>query len=372
MKQLVGACFLLMVVCGCADMRRRSVSSAGEPFETMLAAASPTHPRQTEGDVVVLKDGTLLAAWSDFSGRGEDHATAEISVAKSTDGGRTWTPPFTLQPNIGKQNVMSVSFLRSRSAREILFFFLVKNSASDLKVYVRRSSDEARTWSEPVVVTPGSGYHIMNNARVLQLRSGRILCPVCWCEDVSRRGSPLRNVMFFSDDGGRTWTRGRGLVDCPKRGAMEPGVVELKDGRVLQVIRTQMGQIWFSFSADAGDTWSEAVPSGIVAPESPSTIARLPGRGELLLIQNPSIERGISAIKSRTPLVARISGDEGKTWSNAKVIEPTPEFTHAYTSVTFDHGRALLTYWVAPSTNWTPMSLKFKSIPLDWFRGEDQ
>ena len=194
-----------------------------------------------------------------------------------------------------------------------------------------------------------------------------MFCPVSWSEDVSQRALPLRNVIFFSDDDGRTWTRGKGMVDCPKRGAMEPGVVELKDGRVLQVIRTQMGQVWFSFSTDSGDTWSVAVPSGITSPESPSTIARLPGGGELLLIHNPNIERGVSAIKSRTPLVPRISQDEGLTWSDPKVIEPSPHFIHAYTSVTFDRDRALLTYWVAPSTNWTPISLRFRSISVDWF-----
>ncbi len=367
MMRATCAGFLILVMAGCADMRQKP-SSQSEPFDTILAAASAEHPRQTEGDIIVLKGGTLLAAWSDFSGRGADHSTAEISAAKSSDGGQSWGARFNLQPNIGKQNVMSVSFLRSKISGDILFFFLVKNSNSDLKVYMRRSRDEARTWTEPTVVTPGPGYHIMNNARAVQLRLGRILCPVCWSEDIARSGSPLRNLMFLSDDDGRTWRRGKGMVDCPKRGAMEPGVVELRDGRVLQIVRTQMGQIWNSFSADRGDTWSKAQSSGITAPESPSTIARLPGDGELLLIHNPGTERGISAIRSRTPLAARISRDEGKTWSPSKVIEPSLDFTYAYTSVTFDHGRALLTYWVAPSTNWTPMSLKFKSIPVNWFR----
>jgi sialidase-1 len=369
MKPSLGLYCLTLLLVGCADARWHG-SAGDESFERILAPASAERPRQTEGDIVVLRDGTLLAAWSDFSGQGQDHSTAVISAARSLDGGRAWGPPYTLQPNIGKQNVMSVSFLRLRGSRDILFFFLVKNSATDLKVWLRRSSDEARSWSEPLVVTPGPGYHIMNNARVIQLRSGRLLCPVCWCENIARAGSTLRNLMFASDDQGRTWTRGGGMVECPKRGAMEPGVVELKDGRVLQVIRTQMGQIWFSYSKDEGDTWSVAEPSGIVSPESPSTIARLPGTGALLLVHNPKVDHGISAIGSRTPLVARISRDEGKSWSEARVIEPGLSSTYAYTSVTFDRDRALLTYWSAPSTNWTPMSLKFKSLPLGWLSQE--
>ena len=33
---------------------------------------------------------------------------------------------------------------------------------------------------------------------------------------------------------------------------MEPGLVELRDGRVLQIIRTQLGRIYRSFSGDGG------------------------------------------------------------------------------------------------------------------------
>ncbi|NBW86943.1 MAG: hypothetical protein EBR23_08990, partial [Planctomycetia bacterium] len=37
-----------------------------------------------------------------------------------TDGGRTWGPRSTLEENTGRENVMSVSFLRSRSG-DVLF-----------------------------------------------------------------------------------------------------------------------------------------------------------------------------------------------------------------------------------------------------------
>ena len=382
---------LLFLVAGCKNAGPLVSRESNEISETILSPSTPTHPRQTEADIVVLKGGTLLAAWSDFTGGRRDEATAQISAAKSTDGGRTWTAPFVLQENIGKHNVMSVSFLRERSG-EILFFFLVKNSLSDLKVFVRRSSDEAKTWSAPVVVTPEPGYSIMNNARVIQLNSGggartarprvhdgkptrgqaarapgRILCPISFCDDIGKRSAHLRTLIYFSDDGGRSWKHSKDYVDVPKRGAMEPHVIELKDGKVLQIIRTELGQIWFSTSADGGDTWSSAAPFGVVSPESPSTIKRMPDTGELLLIYNPSIERGITKIQARTPLVASLSKDEGKTWSAPKVIEASLDFSYAYTSVTFCGDRALLTYWQGPQGT-LDLSLKFKSIPLDWFR----
>jgi sialidase-1 len=332
--------FLFITGCKSPGPLARNSANRSDIIETILAPSAPTHPRQTEGDIVVLKNGTLLAAWSDFTGGRRDEATAQISAAKSNDGGRTWSAPFVLQENIGKNNVMSVSFLRVRSG-EILFFFLVKNSLSDLKLLVRRSHDEAKTWSAPVVITPDPGYFIMNNARAVQLKSGRILCPISFCPDIKPRDSHLLTVLYFSDDNGHTWQRGKDTVDVPKRGAMEPHVVQLKNGAVLQIIRTQLGQIWSALSSDGGDTWSQAAPFGVVTPEAPSTIVRMPDRGELLLVYNPKIETSITSMNARTPLVCALSKDEGKTWSKPKTIEASPEFTYAYTSVTFAGNRAL-------------------------------
>ena len=212
----------LLLLGGCAHSPRHTQSSAEEIFETILAPATPGHPRQSEGDVIALKGGSLLAAWSDFTGGPSDHAGAVISAAKSADGGRTWSAPFILQENIGKQNVMSVSFLRLRSG-EILFFFLIKNSPTDLQVALRRSRDEAQNWSAPVVISSSPGYHIMNNARAIQLKSGRILCPISSSKDIGQPREPLRNFMYFSDDNGHSWKRSEDVVECDKRGAMEPG-----------------------------------------------------------------------------------------------------------------------------------------------------
>ncbi len=358
---LLGIAAIALFLPGCTMLCGERKSDSHEIIETTLAPDSAAHPRQSEGDILVLKDGTLLAAWSDFTSGPDDFANARISAAKSNDGGRTWSAPFVLQENVGHKNVMSVSLMRTRSG-DVLFFFLVKNSATDLKLMVRRSTDDTRTWGAPLLITTEPGYHIMNNARALQLKSGRILCPISSSADVSTRQQPLRNFIYFSDDNGRSWKRSEDILDCPKRGAMEPGLVGLSNGSLLQIIRTQMGQIWFSISTDGGNRWTQPGPFGVVSPESPSTIARLPGRGELLLIYNPNL-------KARTPLVAALSSDEGKTWSSPKTIEASPDATYAYTSVTFQRNRALLTYYVAPNhTN--RLSLKFKSLPLSWFRTE--
>ena len=67
----------------------------------------------------------------------------------------------------------------------------------------------------------------------------------------------------------------------------------------------------------------------------------------------------------RTPLVAALSTDEGRTWSKPKAIESDLSAHYAYTSLRFHKGRALVSYYVSRGGL---SSLKFKSIPLTWFR----
>ena len=348
----------------------------GVLIESFIARATDGNPRHTEADILVRRDGSLLVAWSDFYAGSRDDAPARISAAVSNDGGRTWQARATLQENTGGANVMSVSFVRSRTG-DVLFFFLQKNSLTDLKAYVRRSTADARTWGELVLVTADPGYHVMNNARVIQLRSGRLLAPVASTKQVGTKTDDFRTSVYLSDDDGRTWRRSRTLLSAPKRGAMEPGLVELKDGRVMQIIRTQTGFIWRSFSSDGGETWTDASPWDIESPESPATLAVTPG-GDWLLVWNPKVvwsnpEKTVLGANhggARTPLASMVSADEGRTWSRPRNLEGNPESTFAYTSVTFHDGRALLTYYDFPKGG-KLLSLKFKSVPLAWFRTSD-
>lgn len=348
----------------------------GVLIESFIARATDGNPRHTEADILVRRDGSLLVAWSDFYAGSRDDAPARISAAVSNDGGRTWQARATLQENTGGANVMSVSFVRSRTG-DVLFFYLQKNSLTDLKAYVRRSTDDAFTWGEPVLVTADPGYHVMNNARVIQLRSGRLLAPVASTKQVGTKTDDFRTSVYLSDDDGRTWRRSRTLLSAPKRGAMEPGLVELKDGRVMQIIRTQTGFIWRSFSSDGGETWTDASPWDIESPESPATLAVTPG-GDWLLVWNPKVvwsnpEKTVLGANhggARTPLASMVSADEGRTWSRPRNLEGNPESTFAYTSVTFHDGRALLTYYDFPKGG-KLLSLKFKSVPLAWFRTSD-
>ena len=242
---------------------------SSEDVSRDVFSATARNPRYSEGSVLVLRDGRLLYATTEFEGSGSDFARARIIAVTSVDEGRTWGAPRVLQENVGQQNVMSVTLRRLSSEAvfdgPIGMFYLVKNSPADLQVHLRVSEDEGATFGPPVRVTAEPGYHVLNNDRVTVLSSGRLVVPVASTADVDTENT-FASACYLSDDRGKTWRRGRGAVKYPKRGAMEPEVLEREGGRLLMHFRTQAGHIAVSESTDGGETWGEPHSWGVHAP----------------------------------------------------------------------------------------------------------
>lgn len=259
-------------------------------IELIVCPSTETSPRQSEADILELKDDRLLLAYTDFYTKGKnDFSPSRISGKLSPDKGRTWTDPFIIQENIAKINGMEPTLLRLGSG-EIALFYIHKNSKTDCKPYLKKSRDDGKTWSEAVCMTRESGYHIMNNDRVIKLNSGRLLAPVAKAtETVSFH---CKSFCLFSDDNGQTWQTGETKIKLPGiAGAQEPGVVELKDSSILRVIRTSIGYTYKSYSRDGGVRWTKAQPTHLVSPVSPATIKRIPTTGDLLMTWNNSPNR---------------------------------------------------------------------------------
>jgi sialidase-1 len=341
-------------------------SAKSADFEVMVAPLIPSK-RYGPSSMVQLKDGKILIAYDDFTMMGEDRDSAPAYVAArlSEDGGRTWGRPFVLQENTSELGRMGpASLLRLQNGDIGFVYGEAQMSPSDWPYYFRRSNDEGKTWTQPVRITQDKKYYSGNNHRLIQLKSGRLLVPFSFVPDISRRQEyTWESVCYYSDDNGQTWRAGKGLVRMPKyrTGAQEPGLVELKDGSVMMIVRNQQERVYKSISRDGGDTWTEPEPiDQLIAPVSPATIMRIPSTGDLVVVWNYSP-------KVRTPLAIAISRDEGKTWSNIKYLE-TGYFSYAYTSFLFLANQLLLCYWVDDTTDRPNrgIGLKVRGIAIDW------
>jgi hypothetical protein len=115
---------------------------------------------------------------------------------------------------------------------------------------------------------------------------------------------------------------------------LEPTLVELSDGRLWMLLRTNWDRFWDAFSEDQGRAWRVIRPSRIDASSAPGYVLRL-ASGRLALAWNrlypegktEVVRRGgdgqlcdVPASWHRDELSLAFSGDDGKTWTDPVVI----------------------------------------------------
>ncbi len=333
-----------------------------------LLPPKPGNPRNSEGDFISLKDGRIMFIYSHFTGGGSDHAAAHLAARFSSDGGKTWTKnDVVVVEREGKFNVMSVSLLRLQSG-EIALFYAKKNSIADCRPMLRLSTDEGKTWSKPILCIEKVGYNVLNNDRAVQLKSGRIILPVALHNSPSVNkfnGSGIISC-HYSDDNGKTWKQSSTSQQGKKVIFQEPGIVELKDGRLMMFCRASGGFQQVCYSEDQGDTWSPFKASNIASPVSPATIERIPQTGDLILVWNNHENIAPELRGRRTPYNVALSRDEGKTWEHIKTLENDPNGWYCYTALTFIGDHVLLGHCAGDRRTGGLNLTQITRFSLDW------
>ncbi len=328
------------------------------------------NPRNSECDFVTLSNGNILLVYSHYTGKSSsDHATAFLASRISKDGGKTWSVQDELVlKNEGKMNIMSVSLLRLNNGK-IALFYLRKNSLEDCIPMVRFSEDEGKSWSDPnPCINDQKGYFVLNNNRVIQLKSGRLLLAVALHQTPTTPWNQVGNLYsYYSDDNGTTWLLGSEVMNPDGVFTQEPGVVELKNGNVMMFIRTNSGFQYKSISKDKGIHWTPAEKSNIVSPLSPASIARIPGKRDLLLVWNNNDGSDPTTKGKRTPLSIAISKNDGKTWEHTKMLEPDPDGWYCYIAIHYVGKKVLLGYLGGSQKKKTRLAqIDVSLVDLDW------
>ncbi len=354
------------------------------------------NPRNSEGSFVKLKDGSILYIYTRYHGNSwDDAATADLVAIKSQDGGKTWSDYTIVRPNKA-QNVMSVSLQRLQDGR-IMFMFLEKSRFTcagangcasgylgdiDCRPWCCFSSDEGATWSEEQDIARYlQTYIVVNNDRIVQLKSGRIIVPGAIPHIVpSPKGSEYRfgycpraeGFFFLSDDGGKTWRESKECCYPPSGeaiGFQEPGVIELADGRIMAWFRTSGGHQYKAFSYDGAESWSAPeIAYEFPSPAAPLSMKRNPKTGELVAVWDDIDPRWNIDAKPkswmRTPLVIAFSSDEGRTWHGHRKLEEQPDHGYCYTAMLFDGDDLLLAYCCGGGDSGVLQDLRIRRIEL--------
>lgn len=328
-------------------------------------------PRNSEGGFVTRNDGSLLFAYTRFVEGMSDHAPAEIVVRSGAPDGSTWSgSDVPLVTNEGGFNVMSVSMLRLEDGR-IALLYLRKNSHSDCRPYIRFSADDGKSWSVPVSCIERVGYYVVNNDRLIQLPSGRLLIPVAiHSQDGNEFKQYGKAAVVLSDDGGATWrwsdTILEGAADSTI-GLQEPGVVAFPDGALWMYIRSDRGMQLASRSADGGVTWSPVEPTDLIGPVAPATVEPIPGTERLVAVWNDHKDSDGALQSRRTPLMIAVSDDRGETWQRLGTIEDDPDRWYAYTAIHFTRTHVLFAYATAAyvESGLGPIAVRMVRMPID-------
>jgi sialidase-1 len=281
-------------------------------------------------------------------------------MRRSTDGGKTWLPPRPMSDG-GPRVPKSAAVVAKKLAREddrtmnnpvaiadrdgTLHFLYCAEYA---RCFVRHSSDEGETWSEPAEITaafdefrPEYDWKVLATGpgHGIQLRSGRLLVPV-WLSPSTGANAhhPSVTATIYSDDHGRTWKRG--AIAVPNTAEFvdpnETTAVELADGRVLLNVRTESApnRRLLTTSPDGISGWSRPeFHDALLEPICEASMARLslspPSDRNRLLFANPDTLEPRPKQKAtpgrgrtRKNVSVKLSYDEGKTWPVSKTLEP--------------------------------------------------
>jgi len=202
------------------------------------------------------------------------------------------------------------------------------NPLTSCQTFLTSSTDDARTWSTPRNLTalikcpgirsdasgPGTGIEIQHGPH-----AGRLIFPF----NEGANGS--WNVFsVFSDDQGKTWSRG---LDAPKASRLEPNevqFVEMSDGSIMLNARNQGAAHYrlTSLSHDGGVTWDTVrIEPNLPDPTCQGSILRVSFRPNIIAFSNPADQ------SHRTNGTLRLSHDDGKKWT---IVARFPEKSFEY------------------------------------------
>ena len=193
-----------------------------------------------------------------------------------------------------------------------------------------RSLDGGRTWIDRQVLLDGYNANFFGFIRT---GTGRL---VVVAEHLLSNPGRWAVCSLWSDNEAATWQRSN-FIDLGGRGhhdgATEPTVAELGDGRLMMLIRTNLGFLWEALSDDGGRYWRTLRQSRIDASSSPGQLVRLRS-GRLVLVwnrQNPEDRvwplgtpgeqhSEFPSSWHREELSIALTEDNGNTWSRPIVL----------------------------------------------------
>lgn len=193
---------------------------------------------------------------------------------------------------------------------------------NEITIVSRRSADNGKTWSEPVVVAQGgNGKTYGDPAVVLDKKTGNLLCIFVGDKGLWDATPASRQGVYISKskDNGRTWSSPRAITDQLYKGkdwyagfAGSGNALQLRNGRLMFVLTARPDSRTYGslhdyacYSDDGGDTWKVSALAESEGDEA--KVVELENGDILMSIRNP--KKGYRKFC--------VSTDGGETWGQS-------------------------------------------------------
>jgi sialidase-1 len=213
-------------------------------------------------DMVRLSSGRMLLVFCDV----EKHWTEEVSritLLESTDDGKTWGNPQVIAEadrRKGEERWLTPRLSHLSDGRLVVICdhddFAHYHEDQPSGNWIWYSTDEGRTWSEPVL----TGIPGIEPDRLVELADGTLLVAACL---VPRDTQKEAMIVMRSTDGGASWGDLSVVAKDQVQNYTEGAIVVLSNGLLACVMRNENQNgypSYVAFSTDQGRTWSRPRP----------------------------------------------------------------------------------------------------------------
>lgn len=273
-----------------------------------LLGHSPSVPLFSHGEkgypcirtpAVIKTNASLLAFAGTRCGSGDGchpHRVHQVDhmdtvMKRSTDGGHTWSNLQVVYSAACTDRDHGTPVYDETRNRVVLVF-----RGEDSLTWTMHSSDDGKTWSTPAQIPLGDyNQSRVSPGRGLQLRSTNPHAPnrLVFVAQFGTGKHTTGDVVYFSDDGGITWTLSPTIVTHGNEAQM----VELLNGTLLMNARIEVPgeqqERLFASSDDGGATWRNFTMRDDLdgADQCMGSFLSVPGHGsheQLLLYSHPA------------------------------------------------------------------------------------
>jgi hypothetical protein len=310
---------------------REKPTELGKIKAPVIVGKAPTN----EATLIRLASGTIKLFYINRPGKAD-----KMMSISSTDNGASWQEP-SVEFELPGEAYYANQVMQDRNGTLHCVFHIFKSGPLGYRGrhldlwYTSMKKDGI--WAKPNIINEG---YVGSLRGFIELKNGNFIIPMTE-SDTARANKPGQGVVdhglfqvmtLNSADLGQTWTRSLTTLKIhiesswvTRYGAIEPHAIEMNDGRIWMLIRTNKGFLYESFSDNAGTTWSEPTESSFISSDSPASTVRL-ADGSIILLWNSNQrydDKRSYAAGGREVLHAAISKDDGRTWKGFREIMTT-------------------------------------------------